>query len=125
MNYLHLSFYFIYGLVAITGIATLGAVASRKFEFKYSAFIILSLVIYISMGYFISKDFEFKRAVLVNGLLGLYDGTIGFWLSLKLKANTGISDKELEVIKGKPSIAITMVVLAIVFAAIGYSLTTV
>jgi hypothetical protein len=125
MNYLHLFLYFIIGITAITIIATLGSATSRKYQFNYSVFIILSILIYVSLGYFISKDFEFKRAVLVNGLLGLYDSTVGFWLSIQFKANTGASDKEIAALKGKPTIAIIMVILSVFFAAVGQWLTTI
>lgn len=121
MNYQSLFLYLIAGFIIITFIDTIGAAASAKFQFKYVYLSLLSLLVYIALGFIISKYFDFKKVIMINGLLGLYDGTIGFWLSIKLNANTGLAPEKISEMRG-PKTAIPMVIIAIIFGAIGFGI---
>jgi hypothetical protein len=78
-------------------------------------------VTYVCIGYLTSKEYELSTGLLVNALIGFYDGTIGFKLSIILKANTGLNkEKSLEHLNGKT--AFFMITIAIVFALIGYAI---
>lgn len=121
MTYLNLLLFFATGLISITLIDTLGAIASRKMNFKYVNLSILSFLVYTIVGYLISRQYGLTIALYVNGILGLYDGTIGLWLSLILKANTGMNDELANKMLGVKS-AITMIITSIPFTLLGYGL---
>jgi hypothetical protein len=122
MNNTNVLIYLAIGISLITLISTAGAIASRKLNFKYTYLAIISLVIYITIGYFISKEHGLKVCLVVNGLLGLFDGTAGLKLSILLKANTGISTEE-SLKKADTKTAILMSLLAILFGLIGFGIT--
>ena len=81
MNYTHLIIYGVYGLAFLTILSTIGAILSRKLRFKYSYLSYLQPLLYIFLGYLICKEYNLGKALLVNALLGLYDGTVGNRLS--------------------------------------------
>lgn len=111
-----------YGISAITLINTLGAIASRKFTFKYSRVAFFSFIVYLLIGFFGSKMFEVNIAICVAVLVGLYEATVGLWLSFKLNANIDITKEEKKMLIGVYSI-ILMLITSIIFATIGYALT--
>ncbi|WP_316751718.1 hypothetical protein [Pedobacter gandavensis] len=114
--------YLISGLLVMVLIATLGAVLSRKLNFKYSYLSIFSAVLYIILAYLICKIADLKTALLVNGFLGLFDSTIGFLLSIKFQSNSGYTKEQSTNIIGlKTSIAV--MVFALVFSFVGYGIT--
>lgn len=121
MDYLILSIYFFSGLVAVTLIDTAGAVASRKLNFDYSYFCVLSFAVYIALAYFVSKQFGLKAALISNAIVGLYEGTVGFWLSIKLRANNGLSEEDANTFPGRGA-AVVMMVLSLVLGLAGYGL---
>lgn len=109
------------GLASITLIDTVGAIASRKLNFKYIYLSALSFSVYIIIGYLISKQYGLTAALFINGILELYDGTIGLYLSLILKANNGMDDEQIQKMLGINS-AIVMIIMSIPFTLIGYGL---
>ncbi len=111
--------YFILGLILITLIGTLGAILSRKLSFNYTWFSILSSIVFIGVGYVLSKKADLSLVLLLVGLLGLYDGSIGLRLSLFFKANNGLDqEKAREMVSVKT--AIGMMGIACFFGFIGY-----
>ena len=88
--------YTLIGLLVITIIDTLGAIASRKLDFNYAYLTPVSLAVYLLIGYFVSKDYGLYYAILSCCVTGLFDATIGWNLSLSLKANSGLTDEEIE-----------------------------
>ncbi len=121
MNFPNAFLWLILGLVLITLIDTVGAIASRKFNFKYAYLSIFSFAVYVGLGYLLSKQYDPLFVFLIAGLLGLYDGTIGLRLSIILKANNGLgTNKSMELLNAKT--AISMVFTAILFAFIGIQL---
>jgi len=121
MTYFDLVLYLASGLICITLIDTIGAIASRKMNFKYINLSILSFLVYTTIGYLISKEYGLTVALFINGIVGLYDGTIGLYLSLILKANNGINDEQIQKMLGLSS-AIMMIITSIPFTLIGYGL---
>ena len=108
------------GLLAITAIATVGAIASQKLNFKYGYLSGLSLIIYISVSYAVSKQYSLSTALLANAILGLYDGTIGLKLCLLLNAN--IEQQIKDHLREKTITALPMIFIALLFALLGYGL---
>lgn len=113
---------FFSGISAVTLIDTLGAIASRKFNFKYEFLALFSFSVYLLIGFFGSKILDPKSAISVAIFVGLYDATVGLWLSFKLKAKMGISNEEKKELVGIYSIII-MIITSCILAVIGYALT--
>ncbi|HUM98259.1 MAG TPA: hypothetical protein PK275_10400 [Chitinophagaceae bacterium] len=113
--------YLIIGIFSITLVDTLGAVASRKMNFKYIYLSIFSFAIYILVAFFVSKEYILTNVLLTNAILGLYDCTIGLWLSIVLRANNGLTAEQIkELFTLKSSIA--MIVISVIFGLMGFEL---
>lgn len=118
-NYTFLIPVILLSLLAITIIDTVGAVASRKLNFRYMWLSILSFAVYILVGYIISKEGGLLLAVIVNFLLGFYDATVGNQLAIALKANYMLKDEEKKYLSNHYSI-ISMMLFSPIMAFIGY-----
>jgi hypothetical protein len=121
LNYLTLFLYLLSGVVIVTIIDTIGAILSRILQFKYIYLIVFSAALYILMGYFVSRDFNLTAVIAVNALLGLYDGSVGLWLSLKLNANMGQAREETARMSGTV-MATSMMLIAILLGLFGHVL---
>ena len=119
MSYLNALIYLVAGLLIVSLIDTAGSIASRKLNFKYGYLTILSGAVYIYIGYLASKEYSITTALLINGLIGLYDGTIGLKFSIILKAKEGLSSEKVNEV-GKAKIAFMMINIAFVFALAGF-----
>lgn len=102
--------YLLAGVVLVTILSTAGAIASRKFNFKYTYLTIVSIILYLSVGYLTGKNDDLQTAILSCALLGVYDATVSYWLCIKLKA---IGTEKLP-----PSINLPTIVTMIFFGAI-------
>ncbi len=117
-SYYTLFLYLLAGLLTITIIDTVGAILSRKLQFKYAYLSILSFILYFSMGYLVMLRFDVEKVLVINALLGIYDGSVGLWLSLKLNANTGYDNEKVARLTGINAAFISMV-LAIILGVTG------
>ena len=77
------------GIIAITLLDVIGSLASRRFDFPYSYLAILSFSIYILTGFLAAKWANRLTGVICAGMVGLYDATMGFEISILLGANMG------------------------------------
>ncbi len=91
-----LALYTFLGILLITIIDALGSIASRKLDFNYGYLTPLSLGIYMLMGFMVSKEFGLTWAVISACIVGVFDATAGWQLSVALKANTGLDNEQLE-----------------------------
>ena len=107
------------GVILIALLNTTGAVASRKLKFNYGLLSPISFAIYTLIGFLISKDKPMDVALACNVLIGLFEATGGYYLLMKLKANTGKTEEQL-VVMTEGQRTILMTVIAGVFAIIGY-----
>ena len=74
------------GLVSFIDIS--GSVISRKLNFNYGYFSVLSFIAYVMIAYLIAKETNSAFLTLVvSMLIGFYDGTVGWIIAQKLKAN--------------------------------------
>lgn len=120
MNYTNLIFCFILGIGSVTMIDTVGALLSRQLRFNYAWLSILSFAVYTGMSYCVCREYPLKVAMYASGMLGLYDATVGLWLSRLCKANIpAITDEQVKEM-GSFFIAFVTVALCLVFALIGY-----
>lgn len=122
MNYLLTLYSLVVGLFVIILISTYGAILSRKLSFNYANLGVISGILYCVLGFLISKKVDLTTALIINGLLGLIDSTLGFLLSIHFKANNGYSKKQsLKMISIKTSIG--MVLFTMILSSVGYGLT--
>jgi hypothetical protein len=101
------------GIVAITLLDCLGAIASRQMRFNYSYLSVITFIIYVAVAYVIAKRTDRKTTIIATGLLGLFDATIGWKLSMLLNANTGSMAVEIT-----PTVLITTATFMTLFAAL-------
>lgn len=119
LDYSTLLLFLLSGLAIITVIDTVGAILSRKLQFKYVYLTVVSGALYIIMGYLVSLKFSLGIALGVNAILGLYDGSAGLWLCLKLNANIDNREETADMLNVKT--AVTMMVVAVVLGLIGHA----
>lgn len=109
------------GILLVTLVDSVGSVTSRRFNFNYGWFTILSILIYTLIPYYLAKKTTFETVFIANCLIGIYDATIGQKISIILKANIG-TPKD-----GDPKITLTirliiMLFLSLILTYVGYSL---
>lgn len=76
------------GLVIV--IDSICSIASRKLNFNYGYFGVLSFFAYTFTAYLVAEKTGYWTATLISVMLvGLFDATIGWKISQKLKANYG------------------------------------
>ena len=118
-NLIHLIPYFIASILLVTLADTLGAIVSRKFNINYGYLSLFSFAIYLSIGYFVSKESGLYAALLVGIIVGFYDATAGWKISRVLQAHTGLTEEEAGRITYSTNLKI-MLVVAPLFIFIGY-----
>jgi hypothetical protein len=77
------------GCLSITLADALGSIASRQFKFNYSHLFFLSLVIYLVVAFIATRKANLKTGILFAAILGFFDATIGWKISMLLNAYTG------------------------------------
>ena len=83
------------GFLLIVLIDSIGSIVSRKMNFNYGYLFLFSSAIYIAIPFLIRKRVDKKAAIISAALLGLFDATIGWKISILLKANTGSTKLEI------------------------------
>jgi hypothetical protein len=73
---------FFIGLVAITLLDSLGAIASGQMSFNYSYLSLISFLIYFVIAFIIARQTDKKTTIVSTSVLGLYDATVGWKLSM-------------------------------------------
>lgn len=104
---------FLVGVLLVTLLDSLGAIASRNLDFKYSNLAAVSTLLYLIIAFLITKNTDKKTGVFFAGLLGLFDATIGWKISMLLKANVGNSKTEISSV-----VWIIMAIFMTIFASI-------
>ena len=114
-----LALYTLLGILLVTITDALGSVASRKLDFNYGYLTPLSLGIYMLVGYLVSKEYGLTYAIISACIVGVFDATAGWQLSVALKANTGLDDEQLQKISLGYRI-FGMIGIAAVFGFLGH-----
>ena len=78
------------GILAITLLDTLGAIASKQLGFNYTSLAALSFIIYAAVGFFATKQRDLKTGVLFAAATGLFDSTVGWKITMMLGVNAGV-----------------------------------
>jgi len=91
MSHLYTSLIFILaGFVVVSVLDVIGSILSRRLNFSYGYFTILSVVVYTYIAFSMSeKTNSWLATMIVTLLIGFYDGTVGWIISQTLKANYG------------------------------------
>ena len=104
-----------YGFLAIIALDTLGALASRHFDFDYGRLMPLSMVIDFVIPFLISRRADRKVAIGAATCLGLFDSIVGWPLSVLLGANTGAAYVHITLV----GVIITIVIVTGISVLIG------
>lgn len=108
--------YTIAALVVVTLLDTIGAIASRVFKFRYTSLAVFSFAVYVLIGYLIAG---ISLALLAALVVGFYDGTVGWILCKRCKANFGVSDEVIEKMTSTSNLTV-MLFIAPLFTFIGH-----
>jgi hypothetical protein len=122
MDYKYILLVLLSGLLTVTFIDSVGAFASRKLQFNYAWLSVVSFMAYTFVAYTVSLQGGLLLAIIVNNLIGFYDATVGFKMALALKANYIIKEEDKKYLSMDTTVA-TMMIIATVFAFIGYFIT--
>ena len=122
MNYPVAAYYLIAGIIIIILTGTLGAAASRKYNFNYSYLSIVSIAMYMLIAFFASRQAGLVTAVVVNCILGAIDSTLGLYLAIQLKANTKVGPERLTRLLN-PNTVLIMILFAFLLTIAGHLLT--
>ena len=84
----------VYKLILI-GCLTIGlfdallSVLSKQLNFNYAYLALMSYIIYGTFGFLGTKKQDLKTGIWIAAIIGLFDSTVGWEISILLKANTG------------------------------------
>lgn len=110
----------IIGIVLLAILNSSAAIASRKFNFRYSRLTMISFLIYIGTSYYAALSLGRMAGVSISGLLGLFDATVGWRIAYNLKPNWDGIEKEFPIEADLPLLmVIIMVIFALIIGAIG------
>jgi hypothetical protein len=123
MHYIYVIPALLAGLVAVTLIGTIGAIASRRLNFNYMWLSIASCIVYTYVGYRVAANYGPLMAVIINNLVGFYDATVGLKLAMGLKANYELSEEEKKYLTPPYTIS-SMLFIATALALLGYYIVT-
>lgn len=109
------------GILAVTLIDVLGSISSRKMNYTYAYLSPLSFLVYGLVGYYAYHTATITWMYLISCVVGVYDGTIGWKLSIILKANFGKYEESSKTMS--PSMRIAgMLLVSGVFGYIGFEI---
>jgi len=100
------------GLLTIGIFDALASIVSKQFNFNYTDLAAGSFLIYCIFGFWGTKEINLKAGVLIAAAVGLFDSTIGWEISILLKANTGN-------IKNDPTLPVWIITIVLVTGLAG------
>ena len=74
-------------LAAVLGFDALGAILSRKININYGNLSMISLLLYLLIGFVSATYINTTAAITIAGLVGLVDTVVGWQIAKKLNAN--------------------------------------
>lgn len=104
-----------WGIVVLLFFDTAGSLMSNKMQFSYTSLWMGSVIIYGVVGYFsVKKSNNIKYGALAAAVLGLFDTTIGWKISIWLNAYS--PDREIE--SASTATWITTIIIGTLFATL-------
>lgn len=113
--------FLLFGLIGVTLIDSVGAIASRKLQFNYGYLTPISLAVYGLLGYLTAGVAGSTVVILYSLLVGFYDATVGMYLSRRCNANLGELKEYSDNLTHRDTLGL-MLVIAPGFALLGYLL---
>jgi hypothetical protein len=107
------------GIVAVTILDILGSISSRKLNYKYVYLAPVSFLIYGLIGYQGREIATLPLTLFIVCLVGMYDGTVGWWLSVVLNANFADRGEHAKAVSKSSRIA-SMILMSGFFGLIGF-----
>jgi hypothetical protein len=107
--------YLLVACLAVALVDAIGSFASRVFNFNYILIWPASVLVYAILGFILTKIENIKASVCLTALLGVFDATVGWEISILLKANTSNMNNQ-------PTLqqwAITIIAVALYGAFVG------
>ncbi len=108
--------YLLIACLAVASVDAIGSLASRMFNFNYIFIWPASVLVYAILGFLLTKLENIKTCVWLTALLGVFDATVGWKISMLLNANTGS-------VNNNPTLqvwAITVIIVALYGAIVGF-----
>lgn len=109
---------FLFGVIAVTILDGLGAIASRKLDFSYGRLAIFSFLIYGVIGYVGAGMLDTMAGITLAGLVALYDAVIGFRICTALDANWGELQEMVEENFGENYLEVSDVVMSVIIGMV-------
>ena len=109
---------FLFGLIAVTILDGLGAIASRRLNFSYGRLALASFFIYGAIGYIGAGMIDTMAGITLTGLVALYDAVVGFRICMALDANWGELQEMVEENFGNTPLEASEVVMSVIIGMI-------
>ena len=77
------------GCFIVAILDAISSIASRHLNFNYARLAPLSFIIYAAIGLLGTRVANQSIGIVLSGVVGFFDATIGWKISMVLKANTG------------------------------------
>ena len=100
--------YLLIACLAILLVDALGSIASRQLNFNYTNIWLASIAAYAILGFMLAKNESLLMTTWLTALLGIFDATIGWKISILLNANTGN-------LNNHPSLSVWAITVVFVF----------
>ena len=107
------------GILAIFLFDIIGSVSSRWIGFNYQYLTPLSFLIYCTISFLVTRKMSLKKGIWYNVLIGLFDSTIGWLVSILLEANTGSTNSQPYSFNFFVMVVISMIIIASIAGLIG------
>jgi len=108
----------LFGVISVTILDGLGAIASRRMGFSYGRLALFSFVIYGAIGYTGASLIDTMAGITLAGLVALYDAVIGFRISIALDANWGEMREMVEETFGEKPLEVSEVMMSIIIGMV-------
>jgi hypothetical protein len=109
------------GCLTVLILDALGSIASRRLNFNYSRLAPLSFIVYTAIGFIGAREANQSTSIIIAAVTGLFDATIGWKISMLLKANIGEMDNNPSILRWI-STALFVTLLAAICGLVGSEL---
>lgn len=121
-NHIEVLVLFVAGLLCVTAIDTIGSITSRKWKYNYAYLSVLSFMVYAAIGYAGHRlSIGQQWSLITAALVGVYDASVGWKISVALKANWGRLKQQVENEKLSNQVFV-MILIGVVLSFGGYAL---
>ncbi|MGK0364097.1 MAG: hypothetical protein ACI85O_001151 [Saprospiraceae bacterium] len=109
---------FLFGVIAVTILDGLGAIASRRLSFSYGRLALFSFIIYGAIGYIGAGMIDTMAGITLTGLVALFDAIVGFRICIALGANWGELQEMVEENFGEDPLETSEVLMSVIIGMV-------